>query len=459
LTGGLVGLVLLKFSNPPIMERWVTAPTNVYEFALNTPWPIAWGYVVFSAVALFAFLRARPCLGRTSRLAGLPAAWLLWQLAASFRTIDPQSTWPTVIHFTFVCASFYLGYFALNRLLDAAVFWWVVLAGFALVLAAGWNQHFGGIERTRQFFYTYMLPQMTEIPPDYLKKIASNRIFGTLFYPNALAGAVLLLLPGLLVALWRMERALTAAARAFVIAVVTCAALACLYWSGSKGGWLLAMLVVVIVLFQLRWPKGLKILVAVVLVTVGLAGFFWKYAAFFQKGATSVGARMDYWRAALSTAAAHPVVGTGPGTFRLAYEAVRLPGSEPARLVHNDYLEQASGSGLPGFLLYSAFIVGVLLKTWPPPGTSCSRSANQAGDSPMNPDPRVRQWHVFAVWLGVLGWCLQGLFEFGLFLPALSWPAFLFLGWLLRQAESCPAGVAPPGQPAAVGSTNCRSSV
>jgi hypothetical protein len=36
-----------------------------------------------------------------------------------------------------------------------------------------------------------------------------------------------------------------------------------------------------------------------------------------------------------------------------------------------------------------------------------------------------------AVWLGVLGWSLQSLVEFGLYIPALAWPAFTFLGWLL----------------------------
>jgi len=36
----------------------------------------------------------------------------------------------------------------------------------------------------------------------------------------------------------------------------------------------------------------------------------------------------------------------------------------------------------------------------------------------------------FAVWLGLLGWTLQGMLEFGLYTPALAWPAFLLLGWL-----------------------------
>jgi hypothetical protein len=41
----------------------------------------------------------------------------------------------------------------------------------------------------------------------------------------------------------------------------------------------------------------------------------------------------------------------------------------------------------------------------------------------------------FSVWLGLMGWALQGLLEFGLYIPALAWPAFAFLGWLLGTSR------------------------
>jgi O-antigen ligase len=97
-----------------------------------------------------------------------------------------------------------------------------------------------------------------------------------------------------------------------------------------------------------------------------------------------------------------------------------------ARLAHNDYLEQASDSGLPGFLVYTVFIVSALVWTFPRQGRPPSTGA--------------QDWLVFAIWLGVLEWSLQGLVEFGLYIPALAWPAFGFLGWLLaRRAGSRPA--------------------
>jgi hypothetical protein len=44
LFGAFLGLTLAKFGNPPIMEKWVSAPTQFYEFVFGYPWPIAWAY-------------------------------------------------------------------------------------------------------------------------------------------------------------------------------------------------------------------------------------------------------------------------------------------------------------------------------------------------------------------------------------------------------------------------------
>ncbi len=118
-------------------------------------------------------------------------------------------------------------------------------------------------------------------------------------------------------------------------------------------------------LLRVPFSRRLKIALVTGVLLVGLAGFFWKYSAFFQKGATSVSARFDYWRAAAQTAKDKPVFGTGPGTFAIAYQKIKRPESEMSRLVHNDYLEQASDSGVVGFLAYALFIVGALAWSFP----------------------------------------------------------------------------------------------
>ena len=270
---------------------------------------------------------------------------------------------------------------------------------------------------------------MKDVPPEYLKKISSSRIFSTLFYPNALAGALLLLLPVTLAVLWQLRALLTAPARGFLMALVGAASLACLYWSGSKGGWLLMLLLGLAGLLRVPFSRQLKVALVTVILLAGLAGFFWKYAAFFQKGATSVSARFDYWRAAAQTAMEKPVFGSGPGTFAIAYQKVKRPESEMARLVHNDYLEQASDSGVPGCLAYAFFILTTLVWSYP-------KGARTGANSP-------EDWLVFAVWLGVLGWSLQSLVEFGLYIPALAWPVFTLLGWLLARKGPMPSPLPP----------------
>jgi hypothetical protein len=93
-------------------------------------------------------------------------------------------------------------------------------------------------------------------------------------------------------------------------------------------------------------------------VVAGLAGFALKYAGYFERKATSVSARFDYWQAAVQTARNRPVFGTGPGTFAIAYLQVKRPESRngsagPQRL---------SAAGVRfrvlGFAAYVALMVG-----------------------------------------------------------------------------------------------------
>ena len=179
------------------------------------------------------------------------------------------------------------------------------------------------------------------------------------------------------------------------------------------------LLLALVTLGRLPFNRRLKVILITGLLLAGLAGFFWRHSAFFQKGATSVSARFDYWRAAVQTAKEKPLFGSGPGTFAIAYAKVKKPESEMARLVHNDYLEQASDSGVAGLLIYVLFV-----------GTALSWSFARVCKAPA---AESDDWLTFAVWLGVLGWGLQSFAEFGLYIPALAWPAFAFLGWLLGK--------------------------
>jgi O-antigen ligase len=413
--GAFLGLAFLKFGNPPIMAKFETPPSNIYEFLMGYPWPSGWAYGGLILLAIAGLWLARPEAHRPHWLVFLPAVWFGCQFLSSIFTIDYSLSQNVLKHFASCTACFYLGYFCLSRAHTLGTFFMFLAAALSVVCVVGWDQHFGGLEATRKYFYLYIYPQLKEIPPEYIKKMSSNRIFGTLFYPNTLAGAILLVLPVSVALIWSAKDRLTAGARLLLISIIGTGAIAALVWSGSKGGWLLALLLAIVALLQQPLPRKWRASIVAVIVVVGLTAFFVRYAGFFQKGATSVSARMDYWSAAVQIAAQHPLVGTGPGTFSKPYADLKKPESEMARLVHNDYLEQASDSGLPAAGLYATFIIGGLIR--------CFKRGIRG-------DPVA-----FAAWLGLLGWGLQGLMEFGLYVPALAWTCFTLLGWLLARAR------------------------
>lgn len=410
LFGAFLGLTLVKFGNAVIMERFFERPTNGWEWFFN-PWPFNLAYGILVALGLLGLVAAKWRLPRPVWLVALPLVWLAWQFVAGTHTVEAGLTGMTLKHFAACAGCFYLGCFALSAAREP---WFLfgLIAGFGIVLAVGVQQHFGGLEESRRYFFTYLYPQLTVVPPEYLKKMQSDRIWATLFYPNTLAGVLLLVTPVTPVFILRNFTRLTVGARRFVAAVFGVSALGCLFWSGSKGGWLLMLVLVLVALLHLDFPMRWKVAVIGVVAVGGLVGFGLKYASFFRKGATSVGARLDYWQAAVTTTRENPIFGTGPGTFAIPYQQIKRPESEMSRMVHNDYLQQASDSGVIGFAVYLALILG-----W----VGWARSHLRRSPDPLR----------FAVWLGLLGWLLQGLMEFGLYIPALAWTAFALMGWML----------------------------
>jgi O-antigen ligase len=208
------------------------------------------------------------------------------------------------------------------------------------------------------------------------------------------------------------------------------------FWTGSKLGWLIAMAMAGLWLFRLDWPARLKFAALAAVAIFGLGIFSARFHSYFAAGAASAGARLDYWRAAVQTTVKNPMVGSGPGTFQRPYEQIKSPEAEMARLTHNDYLEQFSDSGIPGGVFYLAWIALALIsigrKIWKPKNSwsqpergrlvRAGEISELAGGSPALQ---------FAIFIGLLGWFVQGIGEFSLYIPALAWTAFTLLGGLL----------------------------
>lgn len=436
LAGVFFCIVVIKFGIPIVLDASVLPPNgwlDAIDAGSSYTWPVKWGYLMMIPVFLAGLFAIR-WKSNPGKPAGTPRRgvrilllcpllWLGWEFISATSTISPRLTGPTLAHFSACVAFFYLGFFALRGARNP----WPVWAGLGLalcwVLHLAMEQHFGGLEATRKLILggrqLYLPPEALR-SPEFVRKIMSDRVFGSFMYPNALAAGLLLLLPVTLVSLWQMAPKVQTGIRLLFVAILGGCALACLYWSGSKAAWLFMVLLGVAAIA--RSPLGMtwkRILVYGVLM-LGFIGFTVKYVDSAAHGKRSMEARLIYWQAALQIVRQHPVLGTGPGTFGAAYEPIRPQNAEFARLTHNDYLEQASDSGIIGSLAYTVMIFGSVVYIYRYRLMESGRYCVLR----------------FSVWLGLLGLFLHSGMEFNLYYPALAWPSFFLTGWLFGQDEA-----------------------
>jgi hypothetical protein len=431
IAGLVLGLSLLKFGNPVIFEGKLPPPTSFQEL-IYFNWPLQWAWVLGTIVTVLLLPVVRTSAGIPKWLLIAPLGWLAWQWVACVDSIEPALSRLTVAHFAVALAWFGLGVLATRGVSQSLVVWIGLGLGFCLVISSGFQQQFGGLEAQREFAEEFL---RSELPadqqqaaeasgfrriletPEGRQKLLSKRIYSTLFYPNTLAGVILLLTPGLVAAAWFAFRNAFPLTRRLLPGLLLFGAALCLIWSGSKAGWLIALVQVGCVILRSAIPPKWKRTIVVSVMVLGLAGLVARNLDYFQRGATSVTARTDYWASAWQTFIENPLTGTGPGTFGESYRARKAAESEMARLAHNDFIQQASDSGVIGFVGYLAFVGGACFWIWRKLG---------ANGSPLG----------LMIGLGLLGWLLQSLTEFGLYIPAIVWPAFFLLGVLCREAAN-----------------------
>jgi len=460
--GLFLGLCIWKFGNPVILDHKISAPVTPSEF-LDEPWPLRWANWIFLPLAIIGGLLIfkNRSVGHSKKLEienwklkiqWLPLAWLGWQFISATQTVDADLTRATLWQFSGCVACYLLGALVFAR--DNLWRWLLpgLLAAFAFCLVRGIDQRVFEFPQNRLALIEGERTGWTNYPPEtvvemrrdnfivttngsevanpvILEKFKKGRVAGTLVYPNALAGIILLLWPVSLALAFGTTKSLKPPIRLAAIALTIFLGGAALFWSGSKLGWLIGIGIAGLYLLRRDGPRKLKLLPVAAVLIFGLGIFAVRFHHYFATGATSAGARLDYWRAALQTTAAHPVFGTGPGTFQRPYAQIKSPTSEMARLTHNDYLEQFSDSGILGGLTYAAWVILALAAAW----KNFYRS--QVGESPPFRFPLSAFRFEFALFAGLLGWFAQGLGEFGLYIPALAWPAFTLLGCLIWRGE------------------------
>ncbi len=266
--GLFLGLAILKFGNPVILDNKISPPVSLSDF-LNDPWPTHWANWFFLPLALAgaAIVFSKKLLWPASKwLWLLPLLWFGWQFFSATQTVDADLTATTLWQFFGCVACYFLGAFLLGS--ERALRWLLigVLAAFTFCLVRAVDQRLFEFPQNHQMLVEGESAGWTNFPPELflemkreqviintngvdvanpaiLAKFAKGRVNGTLVYPNALAGAVLLLFPVSLVFAFNGTKRLRPMIRASVIALVLFLGGGGFFWTGSKLGWLIAMAV------------------------------------------------------------------------------------------------------------------------------------------------------------------------------------------------------------------------
>ena len=439
--GLFLGLCIWKFGNPVILDQKIATPKTVSDF-FNDAWPTHWAngillpLVIAGAILVFQEKIIWP---QSKWLWRLPLVWLGWQFISATQTVDAGLTAATLWQFSGCVVCYFLGALIFNQRAVQIFLFVGIFAGFTFCLIRAVDQRVYEFPQNRQMLTEGERTGWTNYPPEtvaemkresiiittngvdianpiILEKFKKGRAAGTLVYPNALAGIILLLWPAAITLAFGTTKNLKPFIRLAAIALVIFLGGASFFWSGSKLGWLIGIGLAGLFLLRLDWSPKIKLMAAALVLIFGLGVFAIRFHHYFAAGATSAGARLDYWRAAVQTTAAHPLFGTGPGTFQRPYAEIKSPAAEMARLTHNDYLEQFSDIGILGGLAYAVWIFLAL--------ATSGRRIWKNGEA-----------MEVAVLAGLLGWFLQGFGEFGLFIPAPAWVAFTLLGGLVSQTR------------------------
>jgi O-antigen ligase/tetratricopeptide (TPR) repeat protein len=239
------------------------------------------------------------------------------------------------------------------------------------------------------------------------------RPFGTLGHPNFLAAYLVMSLP---LTLYLARRAAAAGHRLScgVLALVALGCCAAVLLSVSRAAWLALACVALVLLGEAvaarRWRAaalavGLPAAAAALLLGAAYfagAGTLLQAVRQRAEGLTESASRQHIWRAGLAIFADHPLLGSGPDTFQLAFGA-RRPAAywqvewdlTPAR-AHNELIHVLATQGLVGAAALLTLLTGL--------GMAAVRAWRRA--------PAEARPLVLALGAAVVGFLVQGAFGF-----------------------------------------------
>jgi hypothetical protein len=419
----------LKFGTPVVLQSLFIPPDNAFDWIFFS-WPNQLAVMLGLAALVWFLADADRLPVRADALWVLPVALLWTQVLAASGAINPRVATDTLLHFAVCVVAFYA---AAAYVRDGAaagrIFGGLALATFLICVWAldqrfGWL--FGGLEEVARQADVYgdAAAGLTEVQ----ERAASGRVFGSFVYPNTLAGFLAVAFVPSLAWIWSRGRSWHRNVRWTTLVLAAGLMFYCLLATRSRGGFLALAAALCVAAWHLTGgAKGTRRWTRPVATLVVLAGIFAvaMQANLLHLGRHSVHTRLDYWRGAALIARDHPVRGTGPGTFGSIFPRYKAEGSEPTRAAHNNFLQMAADSGLPGFLVFGALWWVALAHAW--------RLARQrSGDAA-----------ALAACAGLTGWVVHGLVDFDLYVPGVALPAFIMAGLVHGLKEPPEVSVEP----------------
>ena len=264
--GLFLGLCIWKFGNPVILDQKISAPATPSEF-FKEPWPTHWAnwiFLLLTGLGALLIFQNKIAWRESKWLWWLPLVWLSWQFISATQTEDADLTGATLWQFSGCVACYFLGALIFAR--DDLWRWLLpgLLAAFVFCLVRGIDQHVFEFPENRLMLMEGERAGWTNVPPEnlaqmkadkiiittngidvanpvILDKFKKGRVAGTLVYPNALAGIILLLWPLSLALAFGATKKLRPPVRFAAIGLTIFLGSTAMVWSGSKLGWLIAI--------------------------------------------------------------------------------------------------------------------------------------------------------------------------------------------------------------------------
>jgi O-antigen ligase len=247
------------------------------------------------------------------------------------------------------------------------------------------------------------------------------RIFSVFYNVNALAGFLVIVIPlGFYLTLFSEERATRIwSSISLILSIST------LFFTFSRGGWLVFILISIIIVIYLAYYKvtKAKILVPATFLLFIFSLFFvyieisggasHVLGALFDI-AESTGDRLEYWRMALGIISDYPITGSGLGGYAAMAQRYQI-GSVYSRYAHNNFLQVLAELGIFGLIAYLWLITDILSK-----GISIIRK------------DRLKQTETFFLIVPIVGLLIHTILDFDWDVPAIQMAFFLLAGLISR---------------------------